>query len=63
MVDGYLAISMKFGLDKCSIINIDKGKCLSRDVQLGSGELIKSIKEEYVCKYPQYERAKGIEHK
>lgn len=54
-------ICMKFGLDKCKIINIDKGKCMVGDVQTSDGGVIESMAEGDVYKYLGYQQARAIE--
>jgi len=55
-------IGMTFGLDKCKIINIEKGKCKTGEVQLTDGGLMESMLEEDTYKYLGYQQARSIDH-
>ncbi|KAL1448488.1 hypothetical protein WDU94_005497 [Cyamophila willieti] len=56
-------ISMSFGLDKCKIIHIKEGKCVTGDVPLETGGLIESMEDGELYKYLGYQQAKTIDHK
>lgn len=55
-------VGMKFGLDKCRVINLNRGKFETKGVQLDSGGLIESMNESDVYKYLGYEQARKINH-
>ncbi|KAI5731448.1 hypothetical protein M8J77_010139 [Diaphorina citri] len=56
-------IGMKFGLDKCKVINIKKGKYETSAVQLESGGIIEAMDETDVYKYLGYAQARNIRHR
>ncbi|KAI5720807.1 hypothetical protein M8J77_011910 [Diaphorina citri] len=55
-------IKMKFGLDKCRVINLNKGKYDIRGVQLEDEGIIEAMNETEYYKYLGYEQARNLNH-
>ncbi|KAL1448377.1 hypothetical protein WDU94_008928 [Cyamophila willieti] len=55
-------ISMKFGLDKCKVINVNRGKYQIEGIQLEGEGTIEPMTETDYYKYLGYEQARNIDH-
>ena len=56
-------IGMTFGLDKCRIVNIIKGKLQPGDFQIEDGQIINAMDEEESYKYLGMKQAQRIDHR